>query len=157
MATGDGELLRQFGEALIADFVRILPTVSGETAAAIRMEVDSEGNILTIFGPEHIDTLETGRGPTKRSGPGDVIKGIKEWVARKGLDISPFAIAVNIHKHGNTLFRQLKGAGPVNIQANPVGLQQVLTEQRLTSFNTLIGKKFAPKIESDILPSFKAE
>lgn len=157
MAAREAELLQQFGEALMADFIKILPSVTGDTAAAIRMEVDEEGNILTIFGPEHIATLESGRGPTVSGGPGDVLKGIREWIARKGLNLSPFAVAVNIHKHGNTLFRQLKGSGPVNKQANPIGLEQVLTEQRLKSFNTLVGKEFAPRIESDILPNFKLE
>jgi len=155
MAKGDAEILRQFGQALIDDFVKIIPKVTGKTAASVRMEIDDEENILTIFGDSVLGTLEDGRGPTVKNGPGDVIKGIKEWIARKGLNISPFAVAFNIHKYGNTLHRQLTGVGPVNKAANPIGLRQVLTQQRLNSFNALVASHYGPKISSELLPFLK--
>lgn len=150
----DISLLRQFGEALMEDFKKIIPRVTGRTQDSLRIEVDEEGNILTMWGEESLATLEEGRGPTRRSGPGDVINNIKEWIRIKGLDLNPFAVAFNIHKYGNTLFRMIHG-GPVNQQVNPIGLKQVLTQQRLDSFSALLAKNVAPKISSELLPSLK--
>lgn len=157
MGLEEREILQQFGEALIRDFQAIIPKVTGATAASLRMEVDQEDNILTIFGSEVLATLEDGRGPTQNDGPGDVIENLKAWLAAKGLNLSPFAVAHNIHKFGNTLFRSLQNKGPLNYQPNPIGLRQVLTQQRLDSFSTLIGTTIAPKISSELLPNLKPE
>lgn len=151
----DTELLRQFGEALMEDFKKIIPRVTGRTQDSLRIEVDEEGNILTMFGEESLITLEEGRGPTQKSGPGDVIEGIKEWIRIKGFDLNPFAVAFNIHKYGNTLFRMIKGSGPINATVNPIGLKQVLTQSRLDSFSALLAENIAPKISSELLPSLK--
>ncbi len=157
MASVDEQILKQFGEKLIEDFKKVIPKVTGKTADSLRMEVDDEGNILTIFGSSVLATLEDGRGPTKNEGPGDVIEGIKDWIRIKGLDISPFAVAFNIHKYGNTLFRQINGSGPVNRATNPIGLSQVLTQQRLDSLGALLAADLAPKISSELLPFLKPE
>ena len=77
MAKGDAEILIQFGEAIIEDVKKIIPNVTGKTASSLRMEITGDENILTIFGDSVLATLEDGRGPTKKGGPGDVIKGIK--------------------------------------------------------------------------------
>lgn len=154
----DREILTQFGEALVDDIRKVIPKVTGRTADSIRFEVDQEDNILTIFGEESIETLEEpGRGPTKKSGPGDVIKGIKEWIRIKGLNISPFAVAFNIHKFGNTLHRQVTGVGPINRQVNPIGLKQVLTQQRINSLSSLLAEELSPKISSELLPFLQIE
>jgi len=159
MATiNNSEILKQFGAALVKEFQAIVPKVTGKTAASVRMEVDEEGNILTIFGDEVLGTLETGRGPTvATSGSGAVIDGIKAWISAKGLNLSPFAVAFNIHKFGNTLFRTINNKGPINLQVNPVGLKALLTEQRISSFSALLADDLTPKLSSEIITQFKAQ
>src|SRR3990167_3853441 len=114
MAQEDIDILQEFGEKLMNDTKEIIPDVSGRTRDSLRMEITSDGNILTIFGAAHIGTLEFVRGRTRRGGAGFLIEAIKEWLQIKGLDISPFAVAANIHKYGNTLNRIITGVGPVH-------------------------------------------
>ena len=149
MAQTDIEILQDFGEKLMNDTKEIIPDVSGRTRDSLRMEND--GNILTIFGASHIGTLEFGRKRTRRGGAGFLIEAIKEWLQIKGLDISPFAVARNIHKYGNTLNRIITGVGPVNYIANPIGLKNILTKQKVDFFKQALSKSHFTRFKSEII------
>jgi hypothetical protein len=145
------ETFDQFGQALIDDLKKIIPRVTGKTQDSLRMETTEES--LTIYGEQSLGALEDGRGPTRATGgSGAVLAGIKEWIRIKGLDLSPLAVAFNIHKYGNTLYRTMHG-GPVNYNAQPIGLKQVLTKQRVDSLSGQLGGDLKPLINSEILKS----
>jgi hypothetical protein len=157
MAKEDIEILKQFGERLANEVRVAIPDVSGKTARSVEVEVSEDGNILTIWGAAHIGTLEEGRRPTQRSGRGDLIPQLQAWIEAKGIRtddgklLSPFAIAANIHKYGNTLNRIKTGVGPVNYQANPIGLKEIFNEQRLDAFLDTFAEQFLSRVSSQIL------
>src|SRR3990167_10068857 len=101
------EILKQFGEKWLHEIQVIIPDVSGKTLKSIRYEVDKDGNVLTLWGAGYLGTLEDGRAPTKKSGPGDLIPALQAWIENKGVRgedgklLSPYAIAANMHKYGN--------------------------------------------------------
>ncbi|TGD82865.1 hypothetical protein [Hymenobacter wooponensis] len=93
---------------------------SGRTAQQIREEHgDDFGQVL---GPAHMQTLLTGRGPTRGGGSagGDPLHTILEqWAQDKGLQLRDgmtfkqfgYAAAYNIHKQGTALYRLKQPSG----------------------------------------------
>jgi len=155
------EILKQFGEKLLHEIQVIIPDVSGKTLKSIRYEIDKDGNVLTIYGAGHIGTLEEGRGATKKSGPGDLIPALQAWIESKGVRgkdgklLSPYAIAANMHKYGNTLHRMKTGRGPVNHAANPIGLAQVLNQDRIDTFKDVFARQYLNSVKSEILKDLR--
>lgn len=74
---------------------------TGETVAAL--EVTVEGETGQLLAPAYIDALEYGRKPTSQgaaTGDPTVFEQVEKWIAAKGLDLNPYAVTKNIHKHG---------------------------------------------------------
>jgi len=87
---------------------------SGRTAQAIRYEADDES--LTVYGPAHVQTLITGRGPTRGGGKGNgqpLREILAQWAQDKGLQLSGgmtykqfgFLAARRIHQQGTALYQ----------------------------------------------------
>lgn len=158
----DKEILEQFGEKLVADFKAVIPRVSGKTADSVHMV--SDDNEMTVFGAWSLGALEYGRKPTGigKGGNGSLLKNIKEWLAMKGLALSPFAVVANIHRYGTTLYRikqgtftSASGRSLVNYQANPIGLNQLVNEQRMSSLKEVFASKYMSLIKSEIIKDLK--
>lgn len=74
---------------------------TGETVAAL--EVTVEGETGQLLAPAYIDALEYGRKPTSpgaATGNPTVFEQVEKWITAKGLDLNPYAVTKNIHKHG---------------------------------------------------------
>ena len=101
-------IIREFGEELLAEIKAATPRASGATADAINIEFTPLGFI--IRGPEYINNLINGRGASKKgSKPGELFPKILEWI--KSLSIRPresgmstevlaFLITRSIHRKG---------------------------------------------------------
>ena len=158
----DKEILQQFGEKLVEDFKEIIPRVSGKTADSVHYTADE--NEMTVFGAWSLGALEYGRKPTGagKSSGGAMFANIKEWIRMKGLDISPFAVVANIHKYGTTLYRikqgnfkSTSGKSLVNYQANPIGISQVINNQRINSLREIFAIKYRSLTKSEIIKDLK--
>jgi hypothetical protein len=86
---------------------------SGRTAQAIRYEADDES--LTVYGPAHVQTLITGRGPTRGGAAGThpLRQILAQWAQDKGIHLRGglsyqqfgFLAARKIHQQGTALYR----------------------------------------------------
>lgn len=73
--------------------------VSGETLNSVRYVVTSTG--VEIRAKASIMTLVKGRSPTKNKGDGEVLRKIKEWCKKRGIDEKyAYAITKRIHEKG---------------------------------------------------------
>lgn len=101
------DILRLGGEVFKSElskkFDQYNLNATGRTLRSIDPRVN--GNVLTIFGADHIQTVQDGRPPTRNSGNGELIAAIKEWVAAKGININPYAVTKKIHQEGTRLWR----------------------------------------------------
>lgn len=98
---------------------------TGRTLRSIDPQVI--GNRLTIFGADHIQTVQDGRPPTKKSGNGELIAAIKEWAAAKNIKVNVYAVTKKIHKEGTRLWR---GEDPRFTK--PTDVLQSATEKTMT-------------------------
>jgi hypothetical protein len=80
--------------------------LSGGTANSINAEImDVAGisrGVLTV--PKHFLTLVEGIG--RKPGTMPPVQEIAEWVRKRNLDISPWAIAINMKNKGNAVYRK---------------------------------------------------
>lgn len=105
---------------------------SGRTARAIRFE--AEDDELRILAPAHLQTLLTGRAPTRSGasgGQGDPLHTILEqWAKDKGIILSGgmsyrqfgFAAARKIHNEGTALYRLRQPSGLLDKVLTPAFL-----------------------------------
>ncbi|MBO2010877.1 hypothetical protein [Hymenobacter negativus] len=105
---------------------------TGKTAAALHFEADDDS--LTLYGPAHLQTLLTGRGPTTAAGAGGEPKLseiLAQWAEDKGLQFDDprmtfqqfgFLAARKMHEQGSALYRTGEPSGL---------LDKVLTEDYL--------------------------
>ena len=112
----DRELILEFLELLATRIRRNIRRKSagssGETGRRLRWEATSE--VGTLFGPDYIEALEFGRGPTRRGNTGGptLRQRIEQWIRiariRPQDDISisqlAFLITRKIHEQGTRLF-----------------------------------------------------
>lgn len=100
-------ILNQGGQTYIKELGKTMrkngQVVSGETLSKVRYTV--QGGVLKVFAPRYSGVLQDGRRPGRMP----PIAPIERWIRRKGLKISPWAIAKAIQKSGSQLFR---GADP---------------------------------------------
>lgn len=109
---------------------------TGSTARSLRFEVKTEGAVQTlrVLGRPYFMTVETGRKPTPDYKPSyEFVASIRQWMAAKGKEGNPYAVALNIHKKGTELYR--KG-----------GRQDIVSN--------VIGQDFIARITKDILAQF---
>ena len=109
---------------------------SGKTAAALSYEADDDS--LTLYGPAHMQTLITGRGPTKSTVASEpkLSEVLAQWAKDKGIQLTDgmtyeqfgFLAARKMHDFGSELHHTGKPSGL---------LDDVLTEDYL---NTLLAR-----------------
>lgn len=97
---------------------------TGRTSASLEVRMTPTGG--QIWGREHFDTLEIGRGPTENPGDGALFRNIREWIVAKGIHVTPmpyrtdrphmyteeerslnaaaYAITKRIHERGTVLY-----------------------------------------------------
>lgn len=78
-------------------------TASGNTAAVSHVETKSDGSEGALLMPLYIQTTFKGIG--RKPGELPPIKAIEDWVRIKGIDRNPWAIAKNMAKYGNAVYR----------------------------------------------------
>lgn len=109
----DHQILQTFADKLVTQLQAATPKVTGKTAQAITATVSEEGT-LQVEGPEYIQALITGRGPSKGKG-GSLYSGILQWVKAKGLipkeqkmtqESLAYVITRKIHQEGSLLYRK---------------------------------------------------
>lgn len=102
--------------------------VTGRTAAQIREEHGDD--FMEIWGPGHLATLITGRGPTKSSTAGEpkLSEILAQWAEDKGIQLTDpnmtyaqfgFLAARKIHQQGNELFRSGQPSGLLDKVLSP--------------------------------------
>jgi hypothetical protein len=103
------EILKKHAENYISrvaqNFDKFKMNATGKTLASIRSQVT--GNSMKVTGASYILTIEYGRGATRGGGSSgmSLVDRIKEWIAAKGLDLNPYAVAKSIHMKGTALYR----------------------------------------------------
>ncbi|MGI4884271.1 MAG: hypothetical protein ACRYFR_04860 [Janthinobacterium lividum] len=100
---------------------------TGRTASQITEQHDAQS--VTVFGPAHLQTLLTGRGPTRNSGgTGEKLSAIlAQWAEDKGIQLTGglsyksfgFLAARKIHAQGNALFRSGQPSGLLDDVLSP--------------------------------------
>lgn len=122
----------QAGPELVAGVIEALRThpqpprgrpaqTTGKTAAAISYEADDTS--LTVYGPAHLQTLITGRGPTKSAGAAGeprLSEILAQWAEDKGLQFDDpkmtykqfgFLAARKMHDFGSELYHTGQPSG----------------------------------------------
>ncbi len=156
MAKTSAEIIEQFGNKLLVDMQKAIPSATGETAESMFIKffgtTDTTG--FAISGGEQIGAIIDGRKPTSAGASKSRGKTLREkvfeWI--KALRIRPresnmtqlslsWAISNHIHKHG------FKGRG--NIFA------QVITKSRFDSLTKSILKSEALAFNSNLSKQIK--
>lgn len=106
---------------------------TGRTAQQIREEHDDAS--LAVYGPAHLATLITGRGPTQGAGSGGgspLWEILAQWAQNKpGFQLRPGstyeafgrAAAYNMHKFGNELYRTGQPSGLLDQVLSPAYIE----------------------------------
>lgn len=110
---------------------------TGRTAAAITFEADDEG--VSVYGPAHLQTLITGRGPSGGGSAGDpkLSELLAQWAEDKGIQLTGgityktfgFLAARKMHREGSELYRTGQPSGL---------LDQVLSDDYLATLTARI-------------------
>ncbi len=120
---------------------------TGKTGAAIHVKRIKRG--WSLLGPEHIQALESGRGPTKGGrGPGPTLQqAVLKWIKAKNItselsDVSlSWAISKSLHAKGDKLHQQRRRSGV---------LSEVINKERLARFVGLFSAQEAIRLSSEI-------
>ena len=108
----DKEIIRQFGEVLLKDMQKAIPSASGKTRASMEVVFDNDGLGFKIIINQSIGALINGRKPTKdgvKKGNPTLQELIFEWVKTKSIQPKEsgmsqlslsWAISKSIHKKG---------------------------------------------------------
>jgi hypothetical protein len=137
-------------EAIIAR----INQASGRTARRLREVVTSFSAVL--YGPDYIQQLEDGRGPTRNNTPSKptLREAIEEWLQYAG--ISPrrgqtrrslaYAIANSIHRKGTKLYQRGGRSGV---------LSETITERSLNNLLQELTDIQAVEVSSQVVEAFK--
>lgn len=153
----DREIILQFLVLLISrirnNIRRRSAGSTGRTASLLRAEATSE--VGTLFGPDYIEALEFGRGPTRRGNTGGptLRQRIEEWIQvariRPTGDITvqqlAFLITRKIHERGTRLFinRSMSGILTEAITQQVINdFAANLAERNITSITTQLSRAF---------------
>ncbi len=168
-------LISQFINSLANEVRQAIPKVTGRTAQNIEVEItDTSGSILA---PSWISIFQDGRKPGGMPPVNEILawieaKGIiprsisKQRATsqqrrgsntfrnatdqKKSQESMAWAIAVNMQKNGNTLWRALHGG---QIQYSPIRVEfnRIFSRERIDSFVNVFAGKYESIIESEIL------
>ena len=129
------ELFEEEGQQIVSDLRASLDAnkvnASGRLRKSIRAEVTDDRLLITAAG--YALTAEDGRGPTKKSGDGELEKKILKWLDQKGVPIwdgytrkgQAYVIARKIHKEGTKLFRKGGNSGVLSNVLNEKLLDRI--------------------------------
>jgi copper chaperone CopZ len=149
MAAGDREIISQFLTAIRDEIRAQLPKVTGRTRESVKVEnlTETTGEITV---PWRLFTFQDGRKP----GTMPPISEIQKWLDAKGLDISPWAVAIKMRNEGNTLWRVLHGK-PGRYTPVRVEFDKIITPQRISALVETFAGKYQSLVSSDLLEPFK--
>jgi hypothetical protein len=104
---------------------------TGATERQLRFEADDDG--LTLFGPQHLQTLITGRGPTKGGNTGGpkLSEILAQWAEDKGIQLTGgitykqfgFLAARKMHSWGSELYHTGQPSGLLDQVLSPEYLE----------------------------------
>jgi len=136
-------ILSKYGQSTVAQIQQNLASTgtnaTGKTSRSLRFEVVNKGDVqtLTVIGARpFFMTVETGRKATPSYKPSaEFVATIKAWMTVKGVEGSPYAIALSIHRKGTRLFQR---GGRHDIVDNVVNqsLIDTISKDILTKFAT---------------------
>jgi len=139
---------------LIKNYDRLGLRASGQWANDLETKQSATGNgyKITISGSKYSGVLESGRKPnTNQSGlkawvgwAGSTF--LKDWVKRKGINASPYAIAWKIAREGIKVPNQYNAGGLVT---------DVMTKGRFNKLMKDIGMIILTDVKSDVIKQFK--
>jgi hypothetical protein len=106
------EILENFAKSAIETIRKNMKEkdidASGKSSKSLRYEVTNDA--AKVYGALSLEAVEFGRKPTREQGyvSGDMslVDAIKQWIANKGLDLNPYAVANKIHKEGTKQYRK---------------------------------------------------
>ena len=151
------EIIKQFIEQLADEIRQAIPKVTGKTSEAVTTEYP-DGLTGIIYAPGWIEVFETGRKP----GTMPPVSPIQAWVEAKGLtainksgkqmtsNSLAWAIAMNMKKNGNTLWRALNG-GEIRYSPLAVEFNKIFSKDRIDSFVNVFEQKYRAIIISNII------
>lgn len=145
------DLLEEIKKDIISELRAQGRYASGQTEQLFEVRLRSTGGMLegVLLGPDYIQALITGRGPTLRGGGGGetLQQKLLSWIITKGIG-SPkeqesisWAMAVHIHKFGNLLYQR---GGDTGL------LKNIITESRVNATLGLI----ADDAKTEIIKGF---
>lgn len=149
----DAEIIRQFGDALLIDMKKAIPSATGKTAESMEVIYDKNGLGFKILGGRQIGAIIDGRGPTKqgaKAGPITVQEQILEWIKSKRIQPKEstmsqlslsWAISTSIHKRGT------RGKGNI--------FDKVITASRIDSISRTLLDSKNTVAGSDVIKQFK--
>ena len=133
--------------------------VSGDTERLFEVKVSTRGThiIGELLGPTYIQSLITGRGPTRSGGGGGqtLQQKLFDWIKRKGIqpdesgmtqESLSWAIAKHMHEHGNKLFQQ---GGDTGLLVN--NIDQKEADKAVLS----IGENEFKRVSTEFIKEFK--
>jgi hypothetical protein len=148
------EWLSQSKKDLVANYDKMGLRNTGAWEKALESDlVVSGGNYkATILGASYTGALENGRKPNSNQANLKAWVGwagstfLKDWVKRKGLNISPFAIAWKIGREGITVPNRFNAGGLVS---------NVITKDSIEKLIKEVGMVMLGDLKSDVIKQFK--
>jgi hypothetical protein len=128
------EILNKHGSKIVADIRANLVSsgenTTGKTAESVTYRVEStigKTTLTVVGGRKFFPTVETGSKPSTKKPSPEMIESLKEWVEKKGIEVSPWGAAVNILKHGSKLW-QLGGRKDIYTNVKEQAVQPLIDE-----------------------------
>lgn len=106
---------------------------------------------IEVWGERYLEAVEFGRKPTPKgtsAGSPTLVEAIKRWIAAKGLDLNPYAVAKNIHKFGTVQYARQKRRGLI---------EGVFDENRVAQLLKDLGRSELEKIQGEFLKEVQYE
>jgi hypothetical protein len=151
--------LAQFLTSIMNDMKAVMDSenmnATGKSRDSFKVEVDGFTGIL--YGPSHINVLESGRGPTRGGKGGGVplVQRILQWIQAKGIQARDgitqqqlaYAITNKIHREGTLRYINKEKSGIIS---------NVLTDQRFQSFFNTFAETTSNELFSNIVKKLPA-
>lgn len=130
------EILDSHGKRIVSEIqsniVSSGQNATGETARSVTYSIESKTGKTTLTvtgGRKFFPAIETGSKPSSKKPSHEMIQSLKDWALAKGLEVSPWGVAVNILKHGSKLW-QSGGRSDIYTNVKNSALQPILDDIR---------------------------
>ena len=153
MAKDSEDIIQRFGNQLVINIRKAIPSATGKTAASVNITFTKTGFI--IRGGAQIGALIDGRKPTSAgavAGNPTVREAILEWIRARRIKPKEasmseaslaFLIARSIHRNG--------------YKGNPNLFKNVLTQSKLNSVTKQLAAAETTFVASDLIKQFKSK